>query len=448
MPACRVRSSALGLAWVATALFLALVFSPEVVHAAAPVSIGASSRLWSDAFKVSPFGSIRGAELDNDGVLRVWWEGDYERSPRRGVTLTTRTGKMTSVKMSALDRYTDKPIGVNPAYEEPALLGDGRWIRCAITVNRPRTQAHIFVLVYSHSGTLVKRLLIASQTDDTSQSGQIAPLCQVAAAGERAVVEFTQQTPPTNHYEGSRQIYVVRVLPGLKVTAPMPLLPTGEAQQTLIGGDITEQVSLSSSGWIAVSWAHDNVTSETDKGIVQRWQFDMRWISPTGSLSPVIPLGPVQGGSLCSINSLRCGDSVPTPAVAAVGPERALVVFGSPRLESEEVNGVDVTATKVISQEEVFHAPEGGQVAVGGGTIVATWGGSTNTHGRCKPIHVLQWRQGRWSKPVMVGRPALKNRCLFNPSAHVNGRGQASVIWFHQIADNRPIGYMQGVFNF
>jgi hypothetical protein len=265
-------------------------------------------------------------------------------------------------------------------------------------------------------------------------------------------VEFTQQTPTTNRYQGNRQIYVVRILPGLKVTAPLPLLPPGEAQQTLIGGDITEQASLSSSGWVAVAWAQDNVTRETvtretSKAIEQRWQFEMRWISPTGNLSSVITLGPVQGGSLCSISSLRCGDSAPTPAVEDVGPERALVVFGSPRLKSEEVNGVSVTATKVISQEEAFFSTESSQVAFGGHTVVVTWGGSVNKHGRCQPIHVVQWRPGGWSQPVAVGRPVSTN-CLYNPSAHANSRGQASVIWFHQISDHRPVGYMQGVFSF
>jgi hypothetical protein len=428
-----------------------LVLAPAA-QAKIVVGQGAGAAAWSRAFKVSPFGSARGAELDDKGVLRVWWEGDYEIRPRHGVSLTTGTGKMTSVKRSALDRYTEKPVGGNPAYEEPALLGDGRWLRCAITVNRPRTQAHIFMLVYSHGGALVKRLLIASQSEDTT--GQIAPLCHVAAAGEQAVVEFTQETPPTNRYEGNRQIYVVRVLPGLKVTAPLPLLPPGEAQQTLLGDNITEQVSLSPSGWIAVSWAQDNITRETDSGIEQRWQFQMRWISPTGSVSPAIALGPVQGGRLCNIRSLRCGGLVPIPAVEAIGPERALVVFGSPHLESEEVNDASVTATQVISPEEAFLAPESSQVAAGGHTVVVTWGGSVNKHGHCGPIRVVQWR-GRWSQPVVVGRPVF-NECLYDPSAHANSRGQASVIWFHQISvrlangqlDRRPVGYVQGVFNF
>jgi hypothetical protein len=122
----------------------------------------ASAAAWSRAFKVSWFGSARGAELDNSGVLRVWWEGNYEVPPRLGIDLTTSAGKMTPVKMSALDRYTEKNFGVNPVYEEPASLSDGRWIRCVITVNHPRTRAHIFVLVYSHSGALVKRMLVAS----------------------------------------------------------------------------------------------------------------------------------------------------------------------------------------------------------------------------------------------------------------------------------------------
>ena len=200
------------------------------------IILPASAGAWSRAFKVSPIGNPIGAELDADGMLRVAWENKAEVLPRRGVSLTTHTGQMMPAKISALDSYIDRPVGINPVYEEPVFLRDGQAIRCAITVNHQRTRARVFMLVYSHSGALIKRRLIASQSEDTTSVAQVAPTCQVAAAGERAVVEFTQQTASTNRYQGNRQIYVVRVLPGLKATAPVPILASGEAQQAFIPG--------------------------------------------------------------------------------------------------------------------------------------------------------------------------------------------------------------------
>lgn len=421
---------------LSSALVLVLVFT----------TLPASAGAWSRAFQVSPtgYGYANGAELDNTGVLRVWWEAQAGGEHARGVSLTTHTGQVRPTKISAMDSYTKKPIGVNPMYEEPAYLHDGRAIRCAITVNRSGEQAHVFMLVYSHSGNLVKRALIASQSENVTDP-QVAPACQVAAAGERAVVEFTQQTASTNHYQGNRQIYVARVLSGLKVTEPVPLLPSGEAQQTFTPGYLTEQISMAPSGWSVVTWAQDSITNETSKYIEQRWQFLMRWISPTGVVSPAIALGQPKTGKQCFPATSKCPGPPPTPAVEAIGSERALVIFGSPHLESEEVSSTgQITKVSVVSQEEAFASPESKQVASGGHTVVAAWGGSYSRH-TCQLIHAAQWHEGHWDKPIVLGHPAPK-KCVYDPTAHANEHGQASVLWFHEI--RLSVGYWQAAFDF
>jgi hypothetical protein len=430
------------LSWPAQPLY-ALAFLVGLLLV--PSSAQARAGGWSDAYKVSPIGDAQGAELDNNGVLRVWWQNKAEAIPRFGVSLTTRSGQMKPAKLSALDSFTDQPVGINPAYQEPVFLRDGRALRCAITVNRPRTLAHITMLVYSHSGQLIKRVPVASQVEDTTALVQLAPTCQMAAAGEQAVIEFTQQTPSTNRYQGNRQIYVARVLPGLEVTTPVPILASGETQQAFIPGYMTEQVSLSASGWAAVAWAQADVTRETPSYLDQRWQFYMRWLSPTGTVGPAIALGPMQAGRWCPrMPSLKCGLPPAVPAVEVAGSERALVVFGAPRLMSEEVSSTgDITALKIVSPEEAFTSPESNQVASGGGRVVVTWGGGYDTHG-CKSIHAVQWRRGRWGRSVVVGRPVPK-KCLFDLTVHTNEHGQASVIWFHQISGY--LGFMQGVVN-
>jgi hypothetical protein len=219
---------------------------------------------------------------------------------------------------------------------------------------------------------------------------------------------------------------------------------------------MTEQVSLSSSGWAVVTWAQDNVTNErftndTLRYIDQDWQFEMRWLSPTGALGPVIALGPAHVGRECFQS--KCPGKPPIPAVEAIGPERALVVMGSPHLTSEEVNGAGhITAMRTISHEAAFTSPEamspGSPVAFGGHTFVVTWGGGYSK--QCEPIHAVQWQWGHWSRPTVIARPAT-SKCVYEPTAHANSRGQASVIWFRETVGYTGFpkqGYMQGVFNF
>jgi hypothetical protein len=425
--------------WLRAARLGLLVFGSFI---ALPASAGA----WSRPFQVSPtgYGHVNGAELDNEGVLRVWWESKAEAENARGVSLTTHTGQTKTAKVSAMDSFINDPIGINPQYEEPMFLHDGRAIRCAITLNHARTQAHVFMLVYSHSGALIKRVLIASQSQDASEL-EVAPNCQVAAAGERAVIEFTQQTESTNRYQGNRQIYVVMVLPKLQTTAPMPMLASGEAQQTFIPSYLTEQISMASSGWSVLTWAQDSITKNATKYIDQRWQFLMRWLSPDGVAGPVIALGQPKEGRQCFPPKSRCPGFPPVPAVEAVGTERALVVFGSPHLMSEEVSGTgQVTKANVVSEEEAFTAPESKQVAFGGHAGVVAWGGGYS-HNRCQPIRVVQWHEGRWSKPIVPVSPAPKE-CVYGPSVHVNEHGQASVIWWRELS--LYIGYWQAAFDF
>lgn len=390
---------------------------------------GASAN-WTRPVTVIGEGYQQGAELQNDGALRVWWEfdGTYRNPPPTGVQLATRGGRVQAAPRTALDRHTIFDwYSVRPAYEDPAYLADGRSIKCSVYVSNDGSRAWIRLLVYSPKGALTKTLLVAQQPVLTTNFG---PDCQVAAAGDQAVVEFTQtgQSPSRNNVE--RQIYIARLLPGPSVSAPIPVLAPGPDQQALGTHAPNDQVSVSPTGWVAVAWGwgdrtHTNVHNDT---VSESWQYLMAWISPQGTVGPAIPLGAVQSGENCTFDSPKCGLGPSGPVVSVVGDQRAAATFGWPHLSSETIDSAgNVSALTVASQKVAFQYPyllNGSQVESGGGRVLVAWGGGCRT----AAVWAASWWRGRWTAPVKLAA-ATASTCLGNVTAEVNDRGQASVTW-------------------
>ena len=130
-----------------------------------------------------------------------------------------------------------------------------------------------------------------------------------------------------------------------------------------------------------------------------------------------------------------------------VGGQRALVVFGSPRLSSEVVDGSgQVSAQTTAFGGRVFEAPspgESGPVAGGGGTVAVTWWSGSAFHPT--PIYAMRWRAGRWSKPTALAVPT-RGAYPANPIAAVNSRGEASVVWYVTSHSSELDNYTQAAF--
>ncbi len=229
------------------------------------------------------------------------------------------------------------------------------------------------------------------------------------------------------------------------------MLAPGAGQQTFTPGDPNSyaQASVSPTGWVAVLWPYANITKETSNSIVQQWQFRMSWVSPSGSVGPVIPLGPMQGGALCGDQSPSCGLVPPVPAITTVGRERALVVFGWPHLSSEEVDGAgQISQITTASRQPAFSDPEYNAVASGGQTVLVTWGGGYVTRSLCRPIVAARWRRGHWEKPMIVAAPSGRACGDASPMAYVNDHGQAALVWWHGTSPTSPTGYAEAAFDF
>jgi hypothetical protein len=430
----------------------------RVLVAAATIAVtlwlSSSALAWTSPFEISPSPSAgdtqaNGSELENDGVLRTWWTNNSGLGERRsGVSLVEKSGRARVVRPAALDRFTEKPSNVNPAYAQPVFLADGRAARCAVVANRQLTRARTYLLVYSPTGALVKRALVADQAQDTTSEVRVAPSCQVAAAGPVEVVMFTQETASTERYQGARQVYVSRVLSGTRTSKPVPVLAPGPGQLTFIPGDTDSyaQVSVTPTGWVAVLWAYAHIEKETRRSIVQRWQFRLSWISPTDSVGPAVALDPMQGGRLCSEQSRSCGTIPPIPAVTTTSAQKALIVFGWPRLSSEAVGTTgSVSPRTTATNRGVFTDPEYNAVASGGRRVVVTWGGGYVTPRRCAPIYAARWLQGHWEKPALISTPAGQ-ACGLNPHAYVNDHGLAALVWWRSTSRTQPTGYAEAAF--
>ena len=381
---------------------------------------------WSGPFTVTPSGTgERSAVLTPSGVLRVLWENEA----RRGVSLVTREGRVRSAKPAAIDREADAGTGIN-YHQDPVFLADGRGLRCLVTGETSR-RARVYLLIYSTSGALVKRVLVADQPESTSDRIDVAPTCQVSTAGEHAVIEFTQRTAAGPEYQGARQIYVARLLPGLRVSAPLAMLAPGPDQTTFIPTTESEQVSVTPAGWVAVTWGYDDILKQTRATITQRWQWRMSWISPSATVGAVIPLTPMHGGTPCRDSSSFCLQP-PPPTVSAVAAQRVLVIFAEGRLRSAvmTVRG-QLSRWSTPTTASIFAGPglpgKTEQISAGGGTVVVTWEG----RGRFPTGYTIRWRNGRWSKPVAVAKPTAATYAEI-PYPSVNVRGDASFYWLQQ----------------
>jgi len=204
-------------------------------------------------------------------------------------------------------------------------------------------------------------------------------------------------------------------------------------------------MSVTSSGSVAVAWPYALITSQDDgKEIAQTTQWRMRWLSPAGKLNAIIPLQAFQGGELCKPEAPDCGAGPGAPGLAAVGADQVMALFGAPRLVSEGIDGAgDVSAPTMVYSHLAFSDNEG-DVASGGDKVVVTWQEGNTLRGSWQ-IWAAEWRTGHWSRPTLLAQRtsrSFQNGTPDYPSAYVNERGHACVIW--PVIPNKPGGTSLG----
>ena len=407
------------------------------------VSTSSALAAWSRPIQVSPGGTFNGgAELTNNDILRVWWQRYTHQGSRGDVSLVGSTGRVQRTALSALDQHVSASSGVasNVYYQPPAYLADGLGLRCYVSDSQSGSHARIYLWIYSQTGKLMRKVLVAAQPE-YPEALNVAPSCQVSAAGNDAAILFTQGVPPAsgNQSYSTRQIYLARLLPGLRTSTPIPVLAPDD-QTTFNPANDTERLSLAASGWAAVTWGYDHITAQSPFWTSQSWQWRMNWISPAGQVLPTTPLEPLQTANHCSNNTNWCTNPA-EPIVYAVGAQRGLVVSGVPRLRSADLSGSSLSRwTTVSSQSQArFTQPDGlvpagaSELAAAGGTVIVTWGGGSTSGSSSNPtrrtaIYAAVWRKGRWSKPTVIAT-ATQKMYPYGPTVTINARGQSAVYW-------------------
>jgi hypothetical protein len=121
-----------------------------------------------------------------------------------------------------------------------------------------------------------------------------------------------------------------------------------------------------------------------------------------------------------------------------------MALFGAPRLVSEGIDGAgDVSAPTMVYSHLAFCDNEG-DVASGGDKVVVTWQEGNTLRGSWQ-IWAAEWRTGRWSRPTLLAQRTsrnFQNGTPDYPSAYVNERGHARVIW--PVIPNKPGGTSLG----
>lgn len=395
---------------------------------------------WSRPVRATPTNmEPLGGELTNTGVLRLWWgQTSLTRHPARGVALVTRTGRRRAVRRTAIERFvpTRDFDRVPGEYQQPVYLADGRALRCTVSGPQWGHEARTYLLIYSPSGALVKKLLVADQPETyslLSADEVVAPSCEVTSAGEQAAVMFTQNTATTQ--QPARQIYLARLLPGDKLSTPVAILATA-ADQMAFNSFPVGDVSISPTGWVALDWGYDDILKQTQNTVTQLWQWRMTWVAPDGTVSPTMAINPMQGGRPCRASSIACTNPA-APIVNVVGDQKALVAYEARSETIDAAGNASPWTTAPPSQTSNLSS------AAGNGTVVFTW------EGRGAKVYAARWRDGAWSKSQVLSRPH-GGMAPSTPFATVNYRGQAAVFWTWAPFRQNPYftGWTQAAFNF
>lgn len=384
---------------------------------------GASRR--ANILHVVPLAAGRTLVLWGGGVLA---DDPPLPTPQVMTTYTASGRRIDSYKVPQANRRFVDAV-------DSAATANGTALACLELMTPRRNAADLvtdYAMTVSPTGHFGHSMRVASTSLDAAQV--LSQPCRVSTGGNNAAITWVlYANPSATRYQSSRQLYLQRLLPGPRLSAPVPLLPAGADQLEANQGQ--QRVSVAPNGQIAVAWPYANITKETIHGkdkIAQATQWRMRWLSPASVLGPVIPLEATHGGWLCPVQSATCG-AVPTePNVCPVGPSRALVVFAYPTGLVSELVGADGQPTQRTTVTRGSRRAYYSSAACGGGRAVLAW--TDETHPSSIPLYTGSWARGRWNV-TRVDR-SRGNYYPVAAVATVNDRGQAAVAW--TIAPYKP----------
>jgi hypothetical protein len=199
------------------------------------------------------------------------------------------------------------------------------------------------------------------------------------------------------------QLMLERLLPGPALSAPISVVPAGEM---FTENDGMPAVAETSTGWVAVSWLETFHAVNTFYA-----QQNLRWVSPTGTLGPVIRL------------SLPSEAFPAAVTLAAVGATHVLVLINpeSPnnRIYAERVDAPGRAGPRTVLFKGSKIVPP--VMATNGHKVVAAWqaGGA---------VHASESTGGRWSAPAVVAHcTGLPSICPYRPGVAISRTGRAAV---------------------
>ncbi|MGI8712006.1 MAG: hypothetical protein ACR2NR_02250 [Solirubrobacteraceae bacterium] len=417
-----------------------------LVAAAVVLAVGAASAAgsWHSPIRITSRGTVTNGWIDGHGVFRT--VGDLAHRPHL-TTVTSRGASRPRVSESAVYsvplqgertlaveyrgsvRLTVlSPRGVRQhAYTLPGALPDrvfgfdsrsvvalanGGALVCTDLAERDGE----LVAVLSPGGSRIHLLRVAG-----ARGAAALPLpdggcfgADAAPASAPAGVIFENGDANEGSGATDAQLLLERVLPGPRLGAPIPLVPTGQAFTVNSGMPV---VAETASGWVAVSWLQSFPLG--DKLFSQE---NLRWISPTDVLGPVIRLTRPTASYPAAVSLAAFGQ---TGVVALINPESPDTRIYSERIDAP--GRVGPRHTLFAGQKIVPPV-----MATSGRKVVAAWGANGS-------VRAAQWVDGRWSKPTVLAHCVmLPSVCPYDPGVTVSRNGHAAV--YFSLKPSIPLG--------
>lgn len=394
------------------------------------VGAGAASASWGGTITVSATGHNPLGALDNTGVLHT----NYEFTPPhvRGRTVVADVspgGRVTSGR-SALDRAV-------PALTEiPAstftFLGNGDAVRCALN----RRSGTLSASFYSPKGALIKTAELASGQNifDLNVEDQ----CQVVSTGGAAAIAWAVPDASVSApHQFGRQLLLSRILPGLTLSPPVPVLPSGPDQLTGVDtASSQESIAITKTGWIALDWPYISISKESQTGVSEVTQWRARWMSPAGELGPAIPLEQPRTVTCRFASTPTCAALDTIFHLGAIADQKVMVF-----VDTQSSWGTLDTAGNVSARKPLPYRNALGSLAFGDYKAIAAWASGDYFKGTYA-VTASEWSGGRWS-PLHQLAEMNSRDTPYPGQALMSERGEGCVIWYQL---TRPFGFGAGVY--
>lgn len=382
------------------------------------VGATSASANWGPTVTISARAAVPLGAVDDRGVLHTNYQ--LESGPTLDHYADVTPDGQVASSRSALDRR-----GLPASTQDPTttftFLANGDAVRCALRGNL-NTTGNLSAYFYSQSGALIKRVELADADNvfDLNSDDE----CEVVSTGDSSAIMWAVPDPTVSApHQSGRQLLVSRILPGLKLSAPVPVLPDGADQLAEFEGGVAS-LAVTKTGWIAVAWPYLSISKETRSSVSEVTQWRARWMSPTGALGPVIPLEKPRTET-CRYAAPTC-DLYTAFHLGAIADQEVMVVA-----DTESTWGTLNTAGAVSAPRPLpfpFPPSDFTSVAFGDYKAMASWL-TPNSSGT---VWAREWSGERWGAPHRLAQGHGGNR-TYPTDALMSQRGEGCVIWYRTV---------------